>query len=151
MRHRPFQVRQRLPRSRRRRRCSSRSFPEAAHFRRSYDMVGRYGGEEFLVLLNKCGPVSAVPRAENLRESIFSRPIQRSYSQLTVSISLGLALTTDFPRCDVEELLHHADMALYAAKAADRTWVRIAQPESVDRKSALPDVVPDKESPLLTP
>ena len=30
-------------------------------------------------------------------------------------------------------------------------FVRIAQPESVDRKSALPDVVPDKESPLLTP
>ncbi len=118
---------------------------------RSYDMVGRYGGEEFLVLLNKCGPVSAVPSAENLRESIFSRPIQRSYSQLTVSISLGLALSTDFPKCDVEELLHHADMALYAAKAAGRTWVRIAQPESVDRKSALPDVVPDEESPLLTP
>ena len=103
------------------------------------------------MLLNKGGPVSAVPSAENLRESIFSRPIQRSYSQLTVSISLGLALTTDFPKCDVEELLHHADMALYAAKAAGRTWVRIAQPESVDRKSALPDVVPDKESPLLTP
>ena len=115
---------------------------------RSYDMVGRYGGEEFRVVLNKCDPASAVARAENLRQSIFSRPILPS-SQLTVSISLGLALSTDFPKCDVEELLHHADMAFYAAKAAGRNCVRIAQQESVASKLALPDV-PDKESPLLT-
>jgi diguanylate cyclase (GGDEF)-like protein len=38
---------------------------------RSYDMVGRYGGEEFLVVPNKCDPASAVHRAENLRQSIF--------------------------------------------------------------------------------
>ena len=106
-------------------------------------MVGRYGGEEFLVVLNKCDPASAVARAENLRQSIFSRRIHPPSSQLTVSISLGLALSTDFPKCDVEELFHHADMALYAAKAAGRNCVRIAQPESVDSKSDLPDVVPD--------
>jgi diguanylate cyclase (GGDEF)-like protein len=117
---------------------------------RSYDMVGRYGGEEFLVVLNKCDPASAVHRTENLRQSIFSRPIHLAPSQLTVRISLGLALSSDFPRCDVEELLHHADMALYAAKASGRNCVRIAQPESTDKKVDLPDVAPDKESPLLT-
>jgi diguanylate cyclase (GGDEF)-like protein len=95
-------------------------------------------------------PVNTVARAENLRQPIFSRPIHLPSSQLTVSISLGLALSTDFPKCDIEDLLHHADMALYAAKAAGRNCVRIAQPESVDSKSALPYVVPDKES-LLTP
>ena len=116
---------------------------------RSYDMVGRYGGEEFLVVLNKCDPASAVHRAENLRQTICSRPIQMASSQISVSISLGLALSTDFPRCDVEELLHHADRALYAAKAAGRNCVRTAHPESVERN--LPDLVPDKESPLLTP
>lgn len=94
-------------------------------------------------MLNKCDPASAVARAENLRQSIFSRPIHLPSSQLTVSISLSLALSTDFPKCDVEELLHHADMALYVAKAAGRKLVRIAQPESVDSKSDLPDVVPD--------
>lgn len=106
---------------------------------RSHDMVGRYGGEEFLVL-NKCDPASAVHRTENLRQSIFSRPIHLASSQLTVSISLGLVLSSDFPRCDVEELLHHADMALYAAKASAATA----------KKVDLPNVAPDKESPLLT-
>jgi hypothetical protein len=41
-------------------------------------------------------------------------------------------------------------MALYAAKASGRNCVRIAQPESTDKKVDLPDVAPDKESPLLT-
>jgi Diguanylate cyclase, GGDEF domain len=90
-----------------------------------------------------CALLSAAARAEDLRQSIFSRRIHLPSSQLTVRISLGLALSTDFPKCDVEELLHHADMALYAAKAAGRNCVRIAQPESVDSKSDLPDVVPD--------
>jgi two-component system cell cycle response regulator len=117
---------------------------------RSYDMVGRYGGEEFLVVLNKCDPASAVHRTENLRQSIFSRPIHLAPPQLTVRISLGLALSSDFPRCDVEELLNHADMALCAARASGRNCVRIAQPESTDKRVDLPDVAPDKESPLLT-
>ena len=43
---------------------------------RYYDMVGRYGGEEFLVALNRCNPGSVVLRAENLREKIAGRPIQ---------------------------------------------------------------------------
>ena len=87
---------------------------------RSYDMVGRYDGEEFLVVMNKCDPASAVHRAENLRQSIFSRPIHLVSSQLTV--------------CDVEELLHHADMALYAAKASGCNGVRVAPPESTDKR-----------------
>ncbi len=102
------------------------------------------------MVLNKCDPASAVHRAENLRQAISSRPIHVASSQLTVSISLGLALSSDFPRCDVEELLHHADMALYAAKSAGRDCVRIAQPESPDQKVGLPDLAADKESPLLT-
>ena len=41
---------------------------------RSYNMVGRYGGEEFLVALNRCNPGSAVSRAENLRGVIANKP-----------------------------------------------------------------------------
>ncbi len=103
---------------------------------RSYDMVGRYGGEEFLVVLNKCDPASAVARAENLRQAIFSQPIHLADTQLTLSISVGLALSSEFPHCDVEEVLHQADMALYAAKAAGRNCIRIAPPESADKRDA---------------
>jgi diguanylate cyclase (GGDEF)-like protein len=96
---------------------------------RSYDMVGRYGGEEFLVALNRCDPGSAVSRAENLRAVIGSRPFLAGNKRLTVNISVGLALSSEFGNCSVDEILHEADMALYAAKAAGRNCVRVAQPK----------------------
>jgi diguanylate cyclase (GGDEF)-like protein len=95
---------------------------------RSYDMVGRYGGEEFLVALNKCNPESAISRAENLREKIAGRPIQTANKPVSITISIGLALSSEFTESTVEEIMHHADMALYAAKAAGRNCVRVAQP-----------------------
>jgi diguanylate cyclase (GGDEF)-like protein len=100
---------------------------------RSYDMVGRYGGEEFLVALNKCNPGSAVSRAENLRMKIGGRPIQTANKPMTVTISVGVALSTEFTECTVEELMHQADMALYAAKAAGRNCVRVAQPSGIGK------------------
>ncbi len=100
---------------------------------RSYDMVGRYGGEEFLVALNKCNPGSAVSRAENLRMKIGGRPIQTANKPMTVTISIGVALSTEFTECTVEELMHQADMALYAAKAAGRNCVRVAQPSGIGK------------------
>ena len=114
---------------------------------RSYDMVGRYGGEEFLVALNKCNPGSAVSRAENLREKIAGRPIQTANKPVPVTISVGLALSTEFTECTVEEIMHHADMALYAAKAAGRNCVRVASPAGIG-KSAEEHT---KETQVLTP
>jgi len=114
---------------------------------RSYDMVGRYGGEEFLVSLNKCNPGSAVSRAENLRTKIASHPIQTASKPVTATISIGLALSTEFTECTVEELIHQADMALYAAKAAGRNCVRVAQPAGVPK----PVEEPAKETQVLSP
>jgi two-component system, cell cycle response regulator len=114
---------------------------------RSYDMVGRYGGEEFLVALNKCDPGSAVSRAENLRMKIGGRPIQTANEPVTVTISVGLALSTDFTECSVEELMHQADMALYAAKAAGRNCVRVAHPSGAGK----PAEAHPKETQVLMP
>ena len=100
---------------------------------RSYDMVGRYGGEEFLVALSKCDPGSAVSRAENLRAKIAGRPIQTASKPVPVTISIGLALSTEFTECTVEEIMHQADMALYAAKAAGRNCVRVAKPGGIGK------------------
>ena len=112
---------------------------------RSYDMVGRYGGEEFLVVLNKCDPSSAVARAENLRNIVAAKPILLSTKSMTVTISIGVALTTDFPNRDADDILHAADMALYAAKEAGRNCIRLAQPGSLPQAPEAPHA----ESPVL--
>jgi len=98
------------------------------HSVRSYDMVGRYGGEEFLVILNKCDASSAAGRAENIRAAISRKPFQARSKSLPVTISIGLALSTDFENREVDEIIQEADAALYAAKAAGRNCVRIARP-----------------------
>lgn len=95
---------------------------------RSYDMVGRYGGEEFLVALNRCDPRSALTRADNLRTVISGRPIHAGGKPLQVTVSIGLALSSDYRSCDVDEIIRKADSSLYAAKAAGRNRVRIARP-----------------------
>ena len=96
---------------------------------RSYDLVGRYGGEEFLVALNRCDPRSAMARADNLRAVISGRPVHARGKPLQVTVSFGLALSSDYRSCDVDEIIRKADSALYAAKAAGRNRVRIARPD----------------------
>jgi predicted signal transduction protein with EAL and GGDEF domain len=88
-----------------------------------------YGGEEFLAVLNRCEPSSAPARAEHLRAAICERPVQAPGNSLSVSISVGLALSVDYQNCSADEIIHEADAALYAAKKAGRNCVRIAVPE----------------------
>jgi two-component system, cell cycle response regulator len=114
---------------------------------RSYDMVGRYGDEEFLVARNRCNPGSAVSLAENLREKIAGRPIQRAREPVFVTISIGLALSSEFTESTIEEIMHQADMALFAAKAAGRNCLRLAQPSDTCK----PAEKPPKETQALMP
>jgi two-component system cell cycle response regulator len=106
---------------------------------RSYDFVGRYGGEEFLMVLNNCKPQFADARAEEIRKAIGSRPIQTVSGPLQVTMSFGLLLSHDWGVRPVEELLHEVDAALYAAKAGGRNCVKLAKP----------DVPTEKVSPVL--
>jgi two-component system cell cycle response regulator len=103
---------------------------------RSYDFVGRYGGEEFLIVLNNCKPQFAEARAEEIRKAVGSRPIQTVNGSLQITMSFGLLLSHDWGVRPVEELLHEADAALYAAKAAGRNCIKFAKPEiSTERVS----------------
>lgn len=95
---------------------------------RSYDFVGRYGGEEFLVVLINCEPSSASMRAEELRMSMAAHPIQTSSGSVQVTFSGGLLLSSDWGPQPLEELLSEADSALYAAKAAGRNCIKPAKP-----------------------
>jgi len=93
---------------------------------RSYDFVGRYGGEEFLVVLNNCDPAFAFARAEEIRNTITQRPVQTSAGPVPVTMSLGLLLSHEWGKLSVEELLREADSALYGAKRAGRNCVKVA-------------------------
>jgi diguanylate cyclase (GGDEF)-like protein len=96
---------------------------------RSYDFVGRYGGEEFLTVLNNCAPHSALFRAEQIRRCICARPVHTDAGPLEVTMSLGVLLSCDWGHRSAEDLISQADSALYAAKAAGRNRVKLAQPE----------------------
>ena len=91
---------------------------------RTYDSIGRFGGEEFLVIAPGCGGVTARELAERLRRAVGDTPIVYSGRTLAVTISLGVASGAGSPARDA--LLRGADEALYAAKAAGRNCLQVA-------------------------
>jgi two-component system, cell cycle response regulator len=92
---------------------------------RTYDAIGRYGGEEFLVVLPGCDESGGLAHAERLRESIGGEPIQTSAGELAVTCSLGLSWTGDMEPSATRELLSLADSALYTAKRTGRNRVAL--------------------------
>jgi two-component system cell cycle response regulator len=88
---------------------------------RPYDSVGRYGGEEFLIVAPGCGLVEAAELAERVRSHVAGCSIVAAGSSVRVSLSLGVA--TSSIAADAEKLLHAADTALYQAKNAGRNRV----------------------------
>jgi diguanylate cyclase (GGDEF)-like protein len=91
---------------------------------RPYDGVGRYGGEEFLVVLGNCGATSLKKRAEELREGICRTPFSTTVGEISLSISIGAITAEECNKpVDGEVLLREADFALYRAKDAGRNLV----------------------------
>jgi two-component system, cell cycle response regulator len=103
---------------------------------RSYDFVGRYGGEEFLIVLNNCDSTQAVTRAEEVRSGIASQPVQTTSGPLPITMSLGILASRDWDLQLVEEILSEVDQALYRAKDDGRNCVKLAKPTAV---SAVPE------------
>jgi diguanylate cyclase (GGDEF)-like protein len=95
---------------------------------RSYDFAGRYGGEEFLLVLNNCDPTSALARAEQMRETIAKREVITDTAPLPLTMSVGLLRSIDWPNLSAAACLNEVDAALYAAKSAGRNCVRVALP-----------------------
>ncbi len=79
------------------------------------DAVGRYGGEEFLLILSDCDAAQIRQRAENVRESIEKRPFQVNDSELSITVSIGFTTVTKWDKTQsIEGLLDRVDTALYA-------------------------------------
>jgi diguanylate cyclase (GGDEF)-like protein len=107
---------------------------------RSYDCVGRYGGEEFLIVLINCEPPFAIARAEEIRKTMAAHPIQTSGGPVKVTISGGLLLSRDWGVHPVEFLLSEVDSALYSAKSAGRNCIKMAKPGA--QREGVPLLVP---------
>ena len=95
---------------------------------RGYDSVGRYGGEEFLLVLNECGLTILAERAEQIRSAVSATAVQIQGKELHVSVSIGAVSYTpaDF-ELPLERLLARADAALYRAKNSGRNRSVVAQ------------------------
>jgi two-component system, cell cycle response regulator len=93
---------------------------------RPYDVVGRFGGEEFVVVLPGCDAAGAQAAAERLRVSIAATAVAVGETTLRVTCSLGVAVGGAHSEGDREALLAAADAALYEAKKSGRNRVVMA-------------------------
>lgn len=106
---------------------------------RETDVLARWGGDEFLLLLSDIEPRSAQTLLERTREAIAALPVPNAPPGLRLSMSAGLAL--HLPHSSPQETLERADQALYAAKDQGRNRVALApelQPAPLDDAPAMP-------------
>jgi diguanylate cyclase (GGDEF)-like protein len=96
---------------------------------RDYDLAGRFGGEEFVILLPQTRAVDALRIAERVRAHIAQLPIYTGGAtgdeRVPVTVSIGVVALDAGSRRELTELLAAADAALYRAKASGRDQVQM--------------------------
>ena len=93
---------------------------------REVDLVSRYGGEEFIILLPETERNTCIEVAERLRDTIASTPIKVLDKEIQVTVSVGIA-TKDENTTDLETLIARADQAMYIAKHRGRNQVAVSK------------------------
>lgn len=93
---------------------------------RSYEIIGRYGGEEFMAVLSDSDTVGAFAVAERLRLSVEAKSFEYSSRCVPVTMSFGVASTAEIPSATRETLVQFADAAMYRAKKAGRNRTECA-------------------------
>ena len=90
---------------------------------RPYDLVGRFGGEEFLIVLPNCSLSVATRRANEVRCLVCRAPITTTFAKVPVTVSMGVTASEWTKSLTIERLLQQADEALYSAKKNGRNCV----------------------------
>jgi two-component system cell cycle response regulator len=96
---------------------------------RPYDAFGRFGGEEFLVVIPGAGPAEVLNACERVREAICSAPVDVDGTAIEVTVSIGGATSGGE---SIDAAIRAADDALYLAKAQGRNRVVIAREAAPD-------------------
>jgi diguanylate cyclase (GGDEF)-like protein len=93
---------------------------------RAYDFVGRYGGEEFVIVLSACEKADALQTAERIRQAIGREAVMSGIHEVPVHVSIGVAVAAPGQTAE-EQAISLADTALYAAKRNGRNRVEMAE------------------------
>ncbi|MGB8541733.1 MAG: diguanylate cyclase [Candidatus Acidiferrales bacterium] len=111
---------------------------------RAYDTVGRYGGEEFLVVAPSSDASNVLGLAERIRRAVEAQPISTEAGDISITVSLGAAVSSGAAPVDPEIMLSTADEALYRAKEGGRNRSEMG----VSDLDAIPEIVPADSGPL---
>lgn len=93
---------------------------------RTYDIVGRYGGEEFLAVVPSSDATGTLKLAERIRQSIASSPVSTDAGEVPLTLSCGVAVSYPDSNMDPNTILRLADDALYSAKNNGRNRCELA-------------------------
>jgi diguanylate cyclase (GGDEF)-like protein len=99
---------------------------------RQADLIGRYGGEEFLVFLPHADILGAIDAAERIRARVAELSLEWRGQAVRATVSVGVA-ALDLAHESLGALIQDADQALYAAKDAGRNCVRTVPPQARER------------------
>ena len=103
---------------------------------RSSDVIGRYGGEEFVILLPETNLDLASRIADRMRRLVMDRPVITERGEVSLTVSLGIACMESGSNASLEQVLDYADQALYLAKGLGRNRIH-AWPDASNKPSLL--------------
>jgi diguanylate cyclase (GGDEF)-like protein len=101
---------------------------------RSYDKIGRYGGDELLLVLPGLSRQDAKNIAERLRKSICAKKIQTDAGAIDTTVSLGVSIFDKASRPSTKKIIEESDHALYMAKERGRNSSVVSGPDSAIEK-----------------
>lgn len=91
------------------------------------ELIGRYGGDEFVVILKGASPEESLLKAEQIKENIRNLQINKGENSITIQVSIGIADNLGGKITSFENLFHSADMALYKAKQGGKNKICVSE------------------------
>lgn len=96
--------------------------------KRAYELIGRYGGDEFVMILKQQGKEDALHVAERLRMIIEDHPFFFDGQRFRITVSIGITALTPTDQDSVESILSKADQAMYMSKEQGAISVSLFNP-----------------------